>query len=82
MAVSDEKWRPFNRFSVQGTGGSPTGPDSENVVGDQDIGKSRRERFQGIFALGMVWGEVSSYAVTPLIVALSLGQSDTTRLRP
>ena len=23
-------------FSVQGTGGSPTGPDSENRVGDQD----------------------------------------------
>jgi hypothetical protein len=25
-------------FSVQGTGGSPTGPDPENSVGDQDIG--------------------------------------------
>ena len=25
-------------FSVQETGGSPTGPDSENRVGDQDIG--------------------------------------------
>ena len=25
-------------FSVQGTGGSPTGPDSENRVGDQDTG--------------------------------------------
>ena len=25
-------------FSVQGTGGSPTGPDPENRVGDQDIG--------------------------------------------
>ena len=25
-------------FSVQGTGGSPTGPDTENRVGDQDIG--------------------------------------------
>jgi hypothetical protein len=25
-------------FSVQGTGGSPTGPDAENKVGDQDIG--------------------------------------------
>jgi len=25
-------------FSVQGTGGSPTGPDLENRVGDQDIG--------------------------------------------
>jgi hypothetical protein len=25
-------------FSVQGRGGSPTGPDPENRVGDQDIG--------------------------------------------
>jgi hypothetical protein len=25
-------------FSVQGTGGSTTGPDQENRVGDQDIG--------------------------------------------
>jgi hypothetical protein len=33
--------RPTNLsivFSVQGTGGSPTGPDPENRVGDQDIG--------------------------------------------
>ena len=27
-------------FSVQGTGGSPTGPDPENRVGDQDSGSS------------------------------------------
>jgi len=25
-------------FSVQGTGGSPSGPDPENRVGDQDMG--------------------------------------------
>jgi len=36
--ASDEKWRPFNFFSVQGTGGSPKGPDPENKVGDQDTG--------------------------------------------
>jgi len=36
--ASDEKWRPFNSFSVQGTGGSPTAPDLENRVGAQDIG--------------------------------------------
>ena len=30
--ASDEKWRPFNCFSVQGTGGSPTGSDPENWV--------------------------------------------------
>ena len=29
-------------FSVQGTGGSPTGPDPENMVGDQDIGSPGR----------------------------------------
>jgi hypothetical protein len=32
-------------FSVQGTGGSPTGPDTENRVGDQDIGSPGRVRF-------------------------------------
>ena len=38
--ASDEKWRRFNFFffSVQGTGGSPTGPDPENRVGGQDTG--------------------------------------------
>ena len=29
-------------FSVQGTGGSPTGPDMENMVGEQDIGSPGR----------------------------------------
>jgi hypothetical protein len=29
-------------FSVQGTGGSPTGPDPETRVGDQDIGSPSR----------------------------------------
>jgi len=29
-------------FSVQGTGGSPTGPDPGNRVGDQDIGSRGR----------------------------------------
>jgi hypothetical protein len=34
---------PFNcSFSVQGTGGSPTGPDPENRVGDQDTGSPGR----------------------------------------
>ena len=28
----------FNCFSVQGTGGSPTGPDPENRLSDQDTG--------------------------------------------
>jgi hypothetical protein len=34
-------------FSVQGTGGSPTAPDPENRVGDQDI-----EAQAGQFILG------------------------------
>ena len=39
----DEKWRFFNYFFlVQRTGGSPTGPDLENRVRDQDIGSSGR----------------------------------------
>jgi hypothetical protein len=33
-----QKWWPFNCFSVQGIGGSPTGPDPNNRVGDQEIG--------------------------------------------
>ena len=39
---SEEKWRLFNCFSVQGKGGSPTGPDPENRVGDQDTGSADR----------------------------------------
>ena len=30
ISASEEKWRPFNSFQVQGTGGRPTGPDPEN----------------------------------------------------
>ena len=47
-SASDEKWRYFNCFSVQGTGGSPTGPEPENRVGDQDIGSSDRLVFSGL----------------------------------
>jgi hypothetical protein len=38
--VSKSLARPISLsvvFSVQGTGGSPTGPDPENRLGDQDI---------------------------------------------
>ena len=38
--------------------------------------------FRRIFALGIFWGKVSRYAVTPLIVALSPGYSDITKFRP
>jgi hypothetical protein len=35
-------------FSVQGTGGSPRGPDPENRVGDQDIGSPGRPVSSGL----------------------------------
>jgi hypothetical protein len=35
-------------FSVQGTGGSPTGADPENRVGDQDIGSPDRPIIFGL----------------------------------
>jgi len=38
----------FQLFSVQGTGDSPTGPDPENKVGDQDIGSPGRPVFSGL----------------------------------
>ena len=48
VSAADEKWRPFNCFSVQGTGGSPTGPDPENRVGDQDTGSPGRPVSSGL----------------------------------
>ena len=44
----DEKWRPFNCFSVQGTGDSRMGPDLENRVGDEDIGSPGRPVSSGL----------------------------------
>jgi len=35
-------------FSVQGTGGSPTGPDPKNRVGDQDTGSPGRPVSSGL----------------------------------
>jgi len=35
-------------FSVHGTGGSPTGPDLENRVGDQDNGSPSRPVSSGL----------------------------------
>ena len=35
-------------FSVQGIGGSPTGPDPENSVGDQDIRSPGRPVSSGL----------------------------------
>jgi len=39
-------------FSVQGTGGSPTGPDPENRVGDQDNGNPDRPVSYGLQVSG------------------------------
>ena len=47
-STSDEKWRAFNVFSVQGTGDSRTGPDPENRVGDEDIGGPGRPVSSGL----------------------------------
>jgi len=47
-STSDEKWRPFNCFSVQGTGVSPTGPNPQNRVGDQDTGSPGRPVSSGM----------------------------------
>jgi len=39
-------------FTVQGTGGSLTGPDLENRVGDQDIGSPGRPVSSGLQVSG------------------------------
>jgi hypothetical protein len=39
-------------FSVQGIDGSPTGPDPENMVGDQDIGIPGRPVSSGLQVTG------------------------------
>ena len=52
ISASDEKWRPFNCFSVQGTGSNPTGPDPENRVGDQDVGRPGRPVSSGLLVPG------------------------------
>ena len=47
--ASDEKWLTFNCFfSVQGTGGSPMGPNPEIRVGDQDTGSPDRPVCSGL----------------------------------
>ena len=51
-SASDEKWPPFNCFSVQGTGGSPMGPDPENRVRDQEPGSPGRPVSSGLQVSG------------------------------
>ena len=47
-STSDENGDLSIVFSVQGTGGSPTGPDPENRVGDQDTGSQGRPVSSGL----------------------------------
>ena len=56
-SASDEKWQPIDCFSVQGTGGSPTAPDPENRVGDQENGSPGRPVSSGL----QVSGEPAHY---------------------
>jgi len=48
-SASDEKWLTFDCFFlVQGTGRSPTGPDPNNRMGDQDTGSPGRPVSSGL----------------------------------
>ena len=47
-SVFHEKLHPFNCFSVQGTGSSPTGPDLEKSVSDQGIRSPGRPGSSGL----------------------------------
>jgi len=47
------------------------------------IPKNRGDNFSSLFLHSeFIWGWVSRYAATPLIVALTPGHSDITRFRP
>jgi len=52
ISASDEKWRTFNCFLVQGTGGSLKGSDLENRVGDQDSGSPGKSINSGLQVTG------------------------------
>ena len=47
-SVSEEKWRLFNCFSDQGTGGSPMGSDPENRMGDKEVRSPGRPVSSGL----------------------------------
>jgi len=47
-SASNENGHLSIGFSVQGTGGSPTEPDPENRVGDQDTGIPGRSVTSGL----------------------------------
>jgi len=48
ISASDKYGELSIVFSVQGTGGSPTGPDPDNRVGDQDTGSPCRPVASGL----------------------------------
>jgi hypothetical protein len=47
-SVSDEKWRTFNFFLVQGTHGSQMGPDPKDELDDPDTESPGRPVFSGL----------------------------------
>ena len=47
-STPDKKWRHSIVYLVQGTGGSPAGPDPENRVGIQDTGSPGRPVSSGL----------------------------------
>ena len=57
-SASDEKWRPLNCFFSPGTGVSPTGPDQEDRVGDQDLGSPGRPVSSGLQVPGEPLGDL------------------------
>jgi hypothetical protein len=68
-------------FSVQGTGGSPTGLDPENRVGDQDTGSLGRPVSSGLQVPGVPFPSWSSQGLisTPVSPKLVLRRNHTTR---
>ena len=60
--MSDEKWRTFIIFTVQGTGRSSTVPGPENRVGDKDSGSPGRPDSSGLqVSRGIVEQEKHTY---------------------
>jgi hypothetical protein len=65
-------------FSVQGTGGSPTGTDPENRVGDQDIGNPGRPDSSGLQVPCGPFPSCSGWGLTSTLVQLPEGRTKVT----
>ena len=67
-------------FSIQGTGGSPTGPYPENRVGDQDIGRPDRPVSSGLqVPLNLVAQEQDPLGELPAGVSFKISFNCTSR---